>query len=136
MTEASEPAADWNKRFAFIMWVGVAMILVALLAVVLSAGVLLSDRGEVVALARANQELSHRSNRLRAEVAVRDARFQASKGLARGSSFGDDLAAIQAVVDRYALDNLRNGGAEGKTSDDVRREVCDALATAGFPCAP
>lgn len=138
MAEAREPSssADWKKRFALIMWIDVAMLLVALLAVVLSTSLLLSGRGELSDLTRANQDLTHRNNKLRAEVAVRDARFQAAKGLARSSSVEAGLLAIQGVVDRYALNNLRNGDAAEKTSDDVRREVCDELAAAGFPCAP
>lgn len=125
-----------RKRLNLFLWINVGMLLLASAAVVLASGATLSDRSEFSTLTRANYDLTQKNNKLRAEVAMRDARFQAAKGAARSAGVEQALHGIQEVVDRYALENLRNGAATEKTADDVRREVCGRLAAEGWPCVP
>lgn len=114
--------------------VGLVMCLLSAAGVILAVGALLGDKREVAALAKSNYELTQRVNRLTAEVALKEARFQAAKGLMQGTDKLASLLTIQQVLDRYALEELHNGNSQGKTADDVRREACERLSGAGFPC--
>lgn len=109
----------------------VAMLVFSAASIALSAVVLLGGRE-----LRALDELTLRINKLRMEVAIRDARFQASKGVMETTGRLPDLLKIQEVIDRFALKELGNGAASEKTSEEVRREVCDRLGAEGFPCVP
>jgi len=143
MAEEAEVRQHLKRRIDLLIWVALAMLMLALVSVVIRMVNYYGLRSDVAArneevrlLTRLNGEQSRRINKLRAEVAIRDARFQASKGVTRHGDALAGLLAIQGVVDRFALERLRNGDAEGLTSDDVRREVCAELARAGYPCVP
>lgn len=131
-----------KRRLDLLIWIAVAMLTLAAVSVVVRMinyyGLRqeVSIRAEVVrSLTATTSELTRRNNKLRAEVAIRDARFQASKGIVGGGEVLRQLLAVQEIVDRYALEHMRNG-INDKTADDVRREVCDELAAAGFKCVP
>lgn len=132
-----------KRRVDLIVWVAIGLLLLAALTVVLRSinyyelRVQVDAKSEQLAkLTEANTDLTKRVNKLRAEVALRDARFQASKGIAQKGGRIEELLTVQAIIDRYALEHLRNGDSEGKTADDVRREVCHELEQAGYPCLP
>jgi hypothetical protein len=116
--------------------VGVIMTIFAAVCVLVGLGAMLGGKRELNALADMNAELTKRANKLTAEVALKDARFQASKGVMGQAGRLADLMAIQAAIDRYALEELHNGNAQAKTADEVRREACDRLARDGFACSP
>lgn len=143
MAEEAEARAHLRGRIDLLIWIAVAMLTLATASVVIRMVNYYGLRADVQAraeesriLAQANSELTHRNNKLRAEVAVRDARFQASKGILRGGGELEKLLAIQAIIDRYALEHLTNGDSSVKTADDVRREACSVLAASGYACVP
>jgi cell division protein FtsB len=139
----AEVTEKLTRRVELVVWVAIAMLVLAALSVVIRLVNYYGLRADVVArsqevltLTETNADLSHRVNKLRAEVAIRDARFQASKGVLKDKRELDGLLTIQSIVDEYALAQLNNGNAAGKTSDDVRREVCAQLSSRGYPCVP
>lgn len=143
MERDAEASLRIQKRVDVIMWIGIGLLLLASLAVVIRSINYYELRGQVDAksdqlgkVTEVNTELVRRVNRLRGELALRDARFQASKSIAQKGGQVDDLLMIQAIIDRFALEHLRNGNSEEMTADDVRREVCIELEKAGYPCLP
>jgi hypothetical protein len=114
----------------------IAMTIFAVACVMVSLGTLLGSKTEERAMATMSSELTKRVNKLTAEVALKDARFQSSKGVMQNAGKLEDLLAIQQVIDRYALVELHNGNSQGKTGDEVRREACDQLAKSALPCIP
>lgn len=126
-----------KRRLNQLFFVNAAVLMTALLAVILTIGVLLSDKSEFDTVTKANYELSRRNNRLRAEMGLNQAKLMALKGALRRMGREDTLTAIQQIADRYASAAFQNGTADEKTQDDVRREACDAVGAAGLePCAP
>lgn len=143
MHEEAEARRHVKSRIDLLIWIAVAMLTLATVSVVIRMVNYYGLRSDIVIrneevrlLTQGTSDLTRRVNKLRAEVAIRDARFLASKGVVQNGGELPKLLAIQAVIDRYALEHLRNGDAEDKTSDDVRREVCDVLSKAGYPCVP
>jgi hypothetical protein len=128
---------DVKRRLNQVLYICAAMFLTALVAVILSVGVLYSDKQEFNTLTRTSYELTRRNNRLRAEQGLNQARLMALRGELRKLGREDVLTAIQQSTDRHATAELRNGTADDKTQDDVRREACAALEADGLgPCAP
>jgi hypothetical protein len=128
---------DVKRRLNQIILICAAMFLTALVAVVLSVGVLLSDKSEFESLTKNSYELTRRNNRLRGEAGLSQARFMAIKGEMRKLGKEDMLLSIQNILDRYADAELQNGHASEKTQDDVRREGCKQIEAANFgPCVP
>lgn len=126
-----------KRRLNQLFLVNAAVLLTALLAVILTVGVLLSDKSEYDTLTKTSYELTRRNNRLRAEQGLAQARFMATKGEMRKVGREDALLSIQETLDRYASAELRNGTADEKTQDDTRREACERIEAAGFgPCVP
>jgi hypothetical protein len=128
---------DVKRRLNQVLLVCAAMLLTALVAVILSVGVLYSDKAEYETLTKTSYELTRRNNRLRAEQGISQARLMALKGELRKLGREDVLTAIQQSTDRYATAELRNGTADEKTQDDTRREACARLEAEGLgPCVP
>lgn len=132
-----------RRRVDLIVWIGVGVLLLAALTVVLRSINYYELRAQVdakseqlIKVTQSNTELTRRMNRLRGELALRDARFQASKGVAQKGGQITDLLTIQAIIDRFALERLKNGEAQEMIADDIRREVCSELERAGYPCLP
>jgi cell division protein FtsB len=132
-----------KRRLDLIIWIAIAMLVLAALGVAirlvnfysLKADVDVSNESNRT-LTETNKDLTLRVNKLRSEIAIRDARFQASKSVVNGTGKLNDLLAIQGVLDAYASEMLRNGNGHDKTTDDVRREACERLRVAGYPCMP
>ena len=114
----------------------ITMTLFAAICVLVGLGALLGGKREVAALADSNADLTKRVNKLTAEVALKDARFLASKGVMEHAGKLGDLLDIQATIDNYAIVELHNGNSQGKTGDEVRREACAQLTASGRPCIP
>lgn len=132
-----------RRRVDLIVWIGIGILLLALLTVVLRSINYYELRGQVDAkseqlagVTESNTELTRRLNRLRGELALRDARFLASKGVVQKGGRLEDLLAIQGILDRFAIERLKNGAAQEMISDDVRREACVELERAGYSCIP
>jgi hypothetical protein len=132
-----EELEDVKRRLNQVLLVCAAMLLTALVAVILSVGVLMSDKSEYETLTKTSYELTRRNNRLRAEHGIGQARLMALKGELMKLGREDVLTAIQQTTDRYASAALRNGSADEKTQDDARREACGRLEAEGLgPCVP
>lgn len=132
-----EELEDVKRRLNQVLLVCAAMLMTALVAVILSVGVLVSDKSQYETLTKTSYELARRNNRLRAERGIDQARLMAVKGELAKSGREDLLARIQQVTDRYASAELRNGMSDEKTQDDARREACGLLEAEGLgPCVP
>jgi len=126
-----------ERRLSQLFFVNAAVLLTALLAVILTVGVLLSDKSEFDTLTKTSYELSRRNNRLRAEMGLNQARLMALRGELRKIGREDVLISIQQATDQYARTQFQNGATDDKTQDDVRREACEAVGAGGLgPCVP
>lgn len=132
-----------QRRIGQLRWIAVAILALAILGVTLLFINHYSLRAEAASsieqsrmLTETNSDLMRRDNKLRVEIALRDARFQASKSvIGKGGSL-QDLLHIQGVVDDFGSEIFRSGNGHDLTADDVRREACARLGSAGQPCMP
>jgi len=136
MSAHIEGEESLNRKMSIVVWGAVGSLIFCIVCLVLVITVYYSLKEDNAELAQTNAELVTQNHKKNLEIAMRDARFQASKGLVGESGVRDDLIKIQYLIDQYASRSLRNGSTREMTSDDVRREVCEVLSREGYNCAP
>lgn len=92
-------------------------------------------RIEAQAVKIAEQET--RIQKLRAELAIRDARFLAIKDAFRQANADPAIIQqVQIIADDYAMELFARNDLEVKTTEEIRRGLCERYEQHGFRCVP